>query len=178
MITIVLKCASRRVRSLFQRKFSREFEPVLLVSVSSVFSFPLNIPFAAYIFFHFFCSFYLALNNVFQKAVPAQDATNLVSFLSFFLCYAWLSFPPWLYVILVLLYFKLYTRCFRRNSKYFRRWQYGLFRVNKFIKTCVQFSVGCADTAFWMLRIKCLKKVWRKDKWRIDCIYWLCKWSQ
>jgi hypothetical protein len=25
------------------------------------------------------------------------------------------------------------TECFRRNSKYFRGWQYGLFRVNKFI---------------------------------------------
>jgi len=25
------------------------------------------------------------------------------------------------------------TGCFRRNSKYFRRWQYGLFQVNKFI---------------------------------------------
>jgi len=29
-----------------------------------------------------------------------------------------------------------------------------------------------------MLRIRSLTKVWRKDKWRIDCIYWLCKWSQ
>jgi len=27
----------------------------------------------------------------------------------------------------------LYTGCFRRNSKYFRKWQYGLFWVNKFI---------------------------------------------
>ena len=35
-----------------------------------------------------------------------------------------------------------YTGCFRRNSKYFRRWYYGLFRVNKFIETCVQFSMG------------------------------------
>jgi len=26
-----------------------------------------------------------------------------------------------------------YTGFFRRNSKYFRRWQYGLFRINKFI---------------------------------------------
>jgi len=37
---------------------------------------------------------------------------------------------------------------------------------------------GCGDTAVWMLRIKALQKVWRKDKWRIDCIYWLYKWSQ
>jgi len=35
-----------------------------------------------------------------------------------------------------------YTGCLRRNSKYFRSWQYGLFRVNKSIQTCVQFSVG------------------------------------
>ena len=27
----------------------------------------------------------------------------------------------------------VHTGCFRRNSEYFRRWQYGLFRVNKFI---------------------------------------------
>ena len=27
----------------------------------------------------------------------------------------------------------VYTGCFRRNSKYFRRWLYGLFRVNTFI---------------------------------------------
>ena len=27
----------------------------------------------------------------------------------------------------------IYTECFRKNSKYFRRWQYGLSRVNKFI---------------------------------------------
>jgi hypothetical protein len=27
----------------------------------------------------------------------------------------------------------VYTGCFRWNSKYFRRWKYGLFRVNKFI---------------------------------------------
>jgi hypothetical protein len=26
-----------------------------------------------------------------------------------------------------------YTGCFMMNSKYFSRWQYGLFRVNKFI---------------------------------------------
>ena len=35
--------------------------------------------------------------------------------------------------IVRLFYIILYTGCFRRNSKYFRRWQYGLFRVNKFI---------------------------------------------
>jgi hypothetical protein len=27
----------------------------------------------------------------------------------------------------------IYTGCFSRKSKYFRMWQYGLFRVNKFI---------------------------------------------
>jgi hypothetical protein len=36
----------------------------------------------------------------------------------------------------------LYTRCFRRNSKYFRWWWYGLFQVNMFIYKCVQFSIG------------------------------------
>ena len=36
----------------------------------------------------------------------------------------------------------LYTGCFRRKSKYFRRWYYGLFQVNKFIQTRVQFSMG------------------------------------
>ena len=36
----------------------------------------------------------------------------------------------------------LYTGCFRKNSKYFRRWQCGLFLVNKFIQTFVQFSMG------------------------------------
>ena len=35
-----------------------------------------------------------------------------------------------------------YTGCFRRNSKYFRRWYYGIFQVNKFIQTRVQFSMG------------------------------------
>jgi len=25
---------------------------------------------------------------------------------------------------------------------------------------------------------KPLQKVWRRDKWHIDCIYWLCKWSE
>ena len=27
----------------------------------------------------------------------------------------------------------IYTGCFRRNSNYFRRWQYGLLRVNMFV---------------------------------------------
>ena len=44
--------------------------------------------------------------------------------------------------------FCIYTGCFRRNSKYFRRWYYGLFRVNKFIQTCVQFSVGVTIQLF------------------------------
>ena len=25
---------------------------------------------------------------------------------------------------------------------------------------------------------KALQNLWRKDRWRIYCIYWLCKWSQ
>jgi hypothetical protein len=41
---------------------------------------------------------------------------------------------------LIIYHKNIYTGCFRRNSKYFRR--YGLFRINKFIQTCVQFSVG------------------------------------
>jgi len=41
-----------------------------------------------------------------------------------------------------------YTGCFRRNSKCFRRWYYGLFRVNKFIYTCVQFSMGVETQLF------------------------------
>jgi len=39
------------------------------------------------------------------------------------------------------IYIYIYTGCFRRNSKYFRRWYYELFQVNTFILTCVQISV-------------------------------------
>ena len=46
------------------------------------------------------------------------------------------------YVIHILHIELYYTECFRRNNKYFRRWKYGLFRVNEFIQTRVQFSTG------------------------------------
>jgi hypothetical protein len=36
-------------------------------------------------------------------------------------------------VLLAYIHCVYYTGCLRRNSKYFRRWQYGLFRVNKLI---------------------------------------------
>jgi len=39
----------------------------------------------------------------------------------------------YVYIIHILHIELYYTRCFMRNSKYFRRWKYGLFRVKKFI---------------------------------------------
>jgi len=39
----------------------------------------------------------------------------------------------YVYIIHILHIELYYTGNFRRNSKYFRRWKYGLFRVNKFI---------------------------------------------
>ena len=39
----------------------------------------------------------------------------------------------WLYKYLSHNLVIIYTGCFRRNSKYFWKWQYGLFWVNKFI---------------------------------------------
>jgi len=38
--------------------------------------------------------------------------------------------------------------------------------------------MGVEMQLFECCALKPLRKVWRKDKWRIDCIYWLCKWSQ
>ena len=38
--------------------------------------------------------------------------------------------------------------------------------------------MGVKIELFECYAYKALQKVWRQDKWRIDCIYWLFKWSR
>jgi len=38
--------------------------------------------------------------------------------------------------------------------------------------------VGLEIQLFECYALNALQKVWRKDKWHIDCIYCICKWYQ
>ena len=71
------------IRSLFQSEFSTEGDLVLLLSVSTILSFPQGRPVAAYVFFLvlqlLYPSMRLPFNNSFQNTVPSQDVANPVS---------------------------------------------------------------------------------------------------